>query len=29
LSKLEREAFKLDEESKEGQALIGLLLGDG
>lgn len=29
LSNLEREAFKLDVESKEGQALIGLLLGDG
>ena len=29
LSKLERDAFKLDPESKEGQILIGLLLGDG
>jgi hypothetical protein len=29
LSNLERGAFKLDVESKEGQALIGLLLGDG
>lgn len=29
LSKLERSAFRLDPESKEGQILIGLLLGDG
>ena len=29
LSKAEREAFELRVESKEGQALVGLLLGDG
>ena len=29
LSKSERDNIKLSVESKEGQALIGLLLGDG
>ena len=29
LSKSERDNTKLNVESKEGQALIGLLLGDG
>jgi hypothetical protein len=29
LCKAEREAFELRVESKEGQALVGLILGDG